>query len=366
MDLSVIPVVDSHCHLFDLKNEKRSLSKILNFSLDEMPEEQLSNTLFYKQMVRKLGKLLNHDGNDSDILKLREESMDKNYKAYVTKMFEDVKMDTLLVDLGYKPATVNLQTFENLVPCQVKYIYRTETILDIVWQEKLSLQDGEKLLDQEIDNAIRTLDIRGIKSIIGYRTGLAINPEHKKLKSYKQEKEFRDYFLLKTLEKSIDANLTIQIHTSFGESNNDLIVNNPLLFRNVLEDGDYSKAKIVFVHGGYPYSFETGYLAAMYPNVYIDISEMVPYVPLGFKKGIRDIFDLCPLNKIMFGSDGLIIPETHWIGAKVAKKEIARLLQELVGEGYFTEGYAATVAKYIFYQTADELYNLQRKNDNLL
>jgi len=85
---------------------------------------------------------------------------------------------------------------------------------------------------------------------------------------------------------------------------------------------------------------------------------MVPYVPLGFKKGIRDIMDLCPLNKIMYGSDGLITPETHWMGAKVAKKEMAKILNELIKENYFTKQFATTVARNIFYQTAYTLYDL--------
>ena len=151
----------------------------------------------------------------------------------------------------------------------------------------------------------------------------------------------------------------MQIHASFGESNLNLLHNNPLLLKEIFEHPKYNQVKIILVHGGYPYSFEAGYLAAMYPNVFLDLSEMIPFVPLGLRKGLRDMLDMAPLTKIMFGSDGFVIPEIHWLAAKVAKNELALLFTELVKNRLFDVDYGYQVAENIFYKNAQNLYQLE-------
>ena len=93
-----------------------------------------------------------------------------------------------------------------------------------------------------------------------------------------REKTFRDYFLLQGLEKTIQQGIPFQIHAAFGESNINMLNNNPALLKDLLEHPRYNQATIVLLHGGNPYNFETGYLASVYPNVYVDISEMFPFV----------------------------------------------------------------------------------------
>ena len=88
------------------------------------------------------------------------------------------------------------------------------------------------------------------------------------------------------------------------------------------------------------------------------MSEMVPLVPLGMRNGLRNMFDMCPLNKIMYGSDGYVIPEIHWLGAKTAKYELGLLFTELVRDHYFDESLALETAKDILFNTAKDLYGL--------
>jgi predicted TIM-barrel fold metal-dependent hydrolase len=125
-----------------------------------------------------------------------------------------------------------------------------------------------------------------------------------------------------------------------------------------LDNPKYNKIAIILVHGGYPYSFEAGYLAAMYPRLYLDISEMVPFVPLGSRQGIRNMLDMCPLNKIMYGSDGFVLPDLHWLGAKVAKQDIEAILSELIALGLQDQDLALASAGDIFFDTARKVYSL--------
>jgi hypothetical protein len=359
LDLANLPVIDNHCHLFDVEYHERDLARTLSLSLNDPPLDQLANTLVYRKMLKELGDFLGVRGRDEDILARREHLMKTSYRQYVGSLFGDARIHTLLIDLGYKPAEVGLAEFEELVPARVKYLYRIETILDEIWKQGLGFTAAEEKFYQSLDAAIST-GIVGIKSIIGYRTGLDIKerPRSDLKKDSKDEKEFRDYFLLRAIEKATETGLPLQIHAAFGESNLNLLNNNPLLLKGLLDNPKYNKIAIILVHGGYPYSFEAGYLAAMYPRLYLDISEMVPFVPLGSRQGIRNMLDMCPLNKIMYGSDGFVLPDLHWLGAKVAKQEVAAILSELIALGLQDQDLALTTAGDIFFDTARKVYSL--------
>lgn len=362
VDLSKLEVVDSHSHLFDVSDQQRNLAEVLNFSLEEMPVEQLENTLFYRQMITHLADFLGVESKEEKVLQARKEKMNdaQMYSQYLLDMFKDVNLKTLIVDLGYKPAEVSLDAFEEICPAKATYIYRTETLLDELWEKQTDFTKCEDMYEETLEKAFGELNSVALKSIIGYRTGLEVKDitRNEMLRGGYSEKDFRDYFFLRAVEKAGEKEVPIQVHTSFGESNNVLQRNNPLLLKDILENKRYRNTNIVMVHSGYPYSFEATYMAAMYPNVYLDVSQMVPFVPIGLKRGLRDVMDMCPLNKIMYGSDGLVLPEIFWIGAKRAKIEMELLLNQLIQEKYFDDEYAYTFAEKFFSKTAEDLYKL--------
>ena len=360
MNIKDIPVIDNHCHLFDVNDKKRELINVLSLSLNQIPEEQLKNSLIYHKVISELKDIIGIEVNNEEVLKKREELLQNNYEGYVKKLFKDVNMHTLIIDLGYKPASVSLKEFEKIVPCKVKYMYRIESIVDKLWEDKVPIEKAEKKFEEEITIAKKELDIVAIKSIIGYRTGLSI----KKIKKSKlkkgnyTEKEFRDYFFTLAIEKANDLNIPMQVHASFGESNIDLLKNNPLKLKNILDDPKYRNTTIILVHGGYPYSFEAGYLAAMYQNIYLDMSEMVPFVPLGMKRGLQNMLDMCPFNKLMFGSDGFVLPDIHWVAARMAKEEMVNIVEELVEKKYFNQKYGQEILEMVFWKNAKTVYNI--------
>ncbi|HMA59903.1 MAG TPA: amidohydrolase family protein [Halanaerobiales bacterium] len=360
MNVKDIPVIDNHSHLFDVSDKNREMINILSLSLNEIPEKQLKNSLIYHKYISELKDLLDFEGGYDDVLTKRKGLLETDYKGYVKRLCQDVNMHTFIIDLGYKPASVSLEDFENILPCDVKYMYRIESIVDELWEDKVSFKKAEERFYDEIEKAKSTLDVVAIKSIIGYRTGLNIEKKERSLmkKENYTEKEFRDFFFISALEKAGQLNIPMQVHASFGESNIDLLKNNPLKLKSIIDDPKYSKTDIVLVHGGYPYSFEAGYLAAMYPNIYLDMSEMVPFVPLGMKKGLRDMIDMCPFNKLMFGSDGFVLPDIHWLAARMAKKEMLNIVKELIEEDYFNEKYGQEILEMVFWKNAKKVYNI--------
>jgi len=375
-----LPLLDTHCHLFDLEYQDRDLSEVFSLSLECPPPEQRHQTLLYRWFIKELAAFLGCSPTEEQVAAVRTERMKFDYAAYVRDLFTQANIRGLLVDVGYKPAAVSVEAFYELLctnrPClpvavkvetfhelaavQVKYLYRIETTLDKLWEERVSFHTALEIFDDALQEAIERPHFIGLKSIIGYRTGLAVEKlsEDEARLAYLggREKAVRDFFLYRALDFCRKDDFPMQLHTGFGESNNNLLLNNPLLLKALLEDEEIKRQRIVLVHGGYPYSFETGYLCAMYPQVYCDLSAFVPLVPLGMAKGIADIMDMCPLNKIMYGSDAFIIPEFNWFAAVMFKRKLEHLLTDLTDQAVLDEKYATEVAEMIAYKNGAKFY----------
>ena len=96
----------------------------------------------------------------------------------------------------------------------------------------------------------------GLKSIIAYRTGLAVGtprradaaPRVRPLRAEARARDGRirlaakpltDYLLLLALDAAARQALPLQLHTGFGDSDLDLLEANPLLLRPLLEERRY-------------------------------------------------------------------------------------------------------------------------------
>ena len=138
----------------------------------------------------------------------------------------------------------------------------------------------------------------------------------------------------------------------------DLLKANPILMQYILADDEVKKTKVVITHSGYPYCTETGYLCSVYPNVYCDVTQISPYFGIAFKKAIFGLLEFGPANRIMFGSDGGSIPETHWMGIWQGVKQLGVALDELVSGDWITSHEAFEFAELILYKNAKKLYKI--------
>ncbi len=206
--------------------------------------------------------------------------------------------------------------------------------------------------------AAEALPAIALKSIIGYRTGLQIDTTitEKQVAQTMEERDYRNLFFLESARLCLELGLPFHMHTGFGESNNDLRENNPLHLKPFLDSPYAKEIDVVLIHGGYPYAFEAGYLAAMYPNVHVDISELIPFVTLRARAGIEEIMNMCPLNKLMYGSDGFDVPESHWVSARMGKQVLGAILGDLVDKHVIDTAYAMEVARMVLHGNSLRLH----------
>jgi len=379
-------VVDSHCHAFLPQKETQSFETYVTLTGLPMEKEHLVNSLLYRIIVSELKKTLKIDGFSSQVVDERNRRYRQNPEQYIQTLFRDAGIDTLLVDTGYPSEffsgySVPLEVFSDMVQCKVNEIYRIENLVIKLLTRHSNLDQAVEEFNHTIDAKIKD-DIVALKSVIAYRTGLSVVkiPEEEVKKAYNSVitslqsgseilKEVRkktldiktvfDHFLFEAIGICHERDIPLQIHVGMGDIPGiDLRTSNPILLQELVSDPEALEVKIILTHGGYPYLREAGFLAATYPNVFIDFSETVPFSSIGAGNMLRSLFEMTPVTKIMYGSDCFNIPELAWISALLAKKELESTLNNIQKKWNLDDEWTNSVALKILSENAKRVYKL--------
>ena len=234
-------------------------------------------------------------------------------------------------------------------------------------------------LDGAIAGLIAELqELRGqgyvaLKSIAAYCTGLDIQdwPNADIERSFaaaRQEaleqgslrlahKPLLDALLRVAFIEAAKQEIPVQFHVGYGDA--DLLRDNPLLLRPVLECPAYRGLPVVLLHACYPYTREGGYLASVYQQVYLDLSYGIPFLGysemLAFTRAARGI---APISKLLYCSDGVGIPELHWLGTLNGRLVLGAALSELVEQGELSAPETEATGAAVLSSTARALYRL--------
>ena len=211
----------------------------------------------------------------------------------------------------------------------------------------------------------------GTKSIVAYRHGLDLEPTRpvpsevtaaagRWLRAVETAGSPRisDPVLLRhLLWAGIDAGLPLQIHTGFGDTDLDLHRSNPVLLSGFLRLAEPWGTPVVLLHC-YPYHREAGYLAQMYPNVFFDVGEAVNYLGAQSVQLVAESLELGPFGKQLYSSDAWGPAELHYLGARLWRTAMARVLGRYVADSDWSLAEAKRVASMIGADNATALYDL--------
>jgi predicted TIM-barrel fold metal-dependent hydrolase len=116
---------------------------------------------------------------------------------------------------------------------------------------------------------------------------------------------------------------------------------------------------IVLLHESYPFTREAAYLAAVYPNAYLDISYSIPFLDYHeLLACTNQALGAAPWSKILYSSDGHSIPEHGWLGAIHVRRVLAEALDRRMALGVLDAGEARAAAAAILHQNSERLYRL--------
>jgi uncharacterized protein len=376
VDLTNVPIVDNHCHgvttdqaFGDVEAWKRTFTE----STDPgMPREHVATTAFYRRLIRNLAPFLGCEPTEDDVVAAR---IAREGKALTAELLRSASIDTLLLDTGFPPPEEVFPVPElgELCDCRAEPMLRLEVLMESLLTEHDTLAATEEAL------AIALEDVRpgghvALKSIAAYRTGLDIREWSRE----EAEASFREYRrsamdgstrlvhkpLLDTLlhvafALAADQEVPVQFHVGYGDADTDLLLGNPLHLRAVLGKPDYRGMPVVLLHECYPYTRQGGYLAAVYENVYLDLSYGIPLLGYGEMLAFtRQALGVAPSSKFVYSSDGIGVPELHWISAIDGRRVIGQALGEMVAYGETSLTEAEAVGESMLRGNAIRLYKL--------
>jgi hypothetical protein len=373
LDLSGIPILDQHCHALLRPLSPLTATDYQRFFSEsgeaEMHDRHAPTTIFFRWALKELARFLGCAPAVAAVLAARA-SLGPDTLA--DRLFRDANIGMLLVDHGYL-TDVSYSHAELAVrlPCRLATILRLETLAQdlIVRHDTFDQAVGEFVATVE---GARAAGHVGLKSIIAYRTGLAIRETTRSeaagafglLKERARrdgrvrlaDKALNDYLVLRTLEIAERQELPVQFHTGFGDDDLDLLASNPLHLRPQIEH--FRRVPFVLLHASYPYVRELGYLAAIHPNVHGDLGLAVPYVAASIPTVLRDALALAPTSKLLFSTDAYSIPDIFWIAARWGRWGLGVVLAEMIGLGALAADEALDVAREILGGNAARLYGL--------
>ncbi|KAI1808883.1 glutamine synthetase/guanido kinase [Daldinia bambusicola] len=406
------PLIDNHAHPL-LTPETASKHPFLSITSEATGDalhdsrKSLSHLRAVKHLAGVLGCEQTWEAVEATAVgRRRPESRD----AWIRRCFEGI--ETILIDDGLD-AQGQVEDYwwhSQFTRSECKRIVRIETVASDVIARFLIGSDGEEnesLLDDDDDDdddgdIVKTFmklflteisqlaadrNVVAFKSIICYRYGLDILPLNGIESDVRKELEeiisegvtpgspvsgfslrkriahpFLNSLIVRLAARAAqDAEKPIQFHTGLGDNDITLTRSSPSHLQNFIRENP--KLKIVLLHAGYPWTRETAYLAATYPNVYADIGEVFPCISRqGQESVLREMLEVCPWSKILCSTDGHGFPEMYLTATTELRSVLKTVLGELVQSQQLDEKQAVQLVQDILFSNSKKLYKLETKS----
>jgi uncharacterized protein len=377
LDLTGIPVVDNHCHpvLLEQKMDAQAFRAYFTEASDPaFAEQHVPNSVYYLWMLRQMalfsGCQSKSDEDEAIAARNRLEA-----DTLIERLYRAAQIDTLILDVAHPRPEIcySPERMGQLGHCRVAKMLRLETLMQSLI---VASNDFDEVVTRYTHALIKLREhgYVALKSIVAYRTGLDIVrwTKDQAVASFKKAREavqhgqlrlkhkpLLDYFLHITFLQAAEQGLPVQFHTGYGDRDTDLRLGNPLQLREILENSDYHGMKVILLHESYPYTQLGAYLAAVYPQVYFDLSYAIPFVErLEMLAFTRQALSITPASKLMYSSDGIHVPEMHWAAALRGRSILAQALDEMVEADEIDKEQAYILASQILRDTAYTVYRL--------
>jgi uncharacterized protein len=265
-----------------------------------------------------------------------------------------------LVDTGYAEGVADVAQLADLSGGRTHEVVRLEQVAEQAAHAPGDYASAfQEILHRRAATAV------GTKSILAYRDGFDGDLTEPSAAAVAQAAarwrdaggvRLVDRTLLRFgLHQALRLGKPLQFHVGFGDRECDLDKANPLYLLDFLrESGD---TPVVLLHC-YPYEREAGYLAQAFNNVYLDGGLSVNYLGVRAPAFIARLLELAPFRKIVYSSDGFGPAELHFLGTKLWRTGIHRVLSGFVDDGEWSAADAIRVVDLIARHNATRIYRL--------
>ncbi len=371
-DLSAMPVVDGHCH--PLLPDPWSISPetflgLFTEARSGTMAAHVPHTGYYRRALRALASLVGTEPRVEDVL-ARRAAVGANVAR---RALEEMRVAALLVDTGHPPEAMGLDEMRRLLPCPIHEVFRIEMAAERLLGRGLSCDEFLEAFRGDLGRAAERCV--ALKTIVAYRSGLAVRewPREDVAAAYVRalgrvrdggparltDKPLLDTLVHAALEAARATGRPLQVHTGLGDPDIDLLHANPLLLRPLLEDPRWREVRLVLLHMAYPYVREAAFMAAVWPQVYVDLSVVPAFLGPGSIPPLVEALALAPASKLLYGSDVGGLPELFALAAGWTRAALGEALGWLVERGGLTGEEAGSAGRQILAGNAEALYGLR-------
>ena len=221
--------------------------------------------------------------------------------------------------------------------------------------------------------ATRTASAVGVKSIAAYRTGLDLRAERPS--DSEVAAAAGDWLASarpgpprladETLQRfliwcGVDLRLPVQFHVGYGDSDVDLHRCNPLLLTPLLRAIQPTGVPVMLLHN-YPYHREAGYLAQVFPQVYVDTGLATHNLGARAPALLAEALELAPFGKFLYSSDAFGLPELYYLSAALFRSALSSFLRAGLDEDLYSERTVVRLSRMFCADNAKRAYQLGRQ-----
>jgi len=291
--------------------------------------------------------------------------------AEVSKRFLSLTGTSVLcVDTGYTPEPITSPSeLAGLAGATAHEIVRLERVAEDVAAAGVGAAGFADAVRSAL--ATRTASAVGVKSIAAYRTGLDLRAERPSDPEVaaaagrwlsaadgpgapRLADETVARFLIWC---GVDLRLPVQFHVGYGDSDVDLHRCNPLLLTPLLRAIQPTGVPVMLLHN-YPYHREAGYLAQVFPQVYVDAGLATHNLGSRAPALLAEALELAPFGKFLYSSDAFGLPELYYLGAALFRSALSAFLRSGLSEDLFTERTAIRLTRMFCADNAKRAYQL--------
>jgi uncharacterized protein len=326
--LDAVRHVDHHAHalLREPPGDLNAFRGLFSESPDPAQWGHLSSSITYLRAIDVLARHLDCESDERAVFARRRASDPDEYAA---RLLREAGAGAVLIDTGYPAPGEALTVSEMgaLAACPVHPILRIESLAEHEAPARIAGARGDGFV--------------ALKTIAAYRGGLDPDAGNPAVHAT----------LLQALQTNRDTGdpLPVQVHTGFGDPDLLLARSDPSLLKTLFDR--FPETSFVLLHC-YPFVREAGWLAAVYANVFFDLSLTIPHVarPLTV---VSEALELAPLSKLLYASDAVKTPELYLLASIWWRDALAEALS-----GWLPETAAIDAARRVLADNATELYRL--------
>ena len=333
-----VALVDHHCHAVARDTLTRPEFEAFLTESDRPPPEGCSrfDSMLGVAVLRWCGPLLDLDA-PADPAAYVQRRAELGGEEANRRLLGAAGLRGLLVDTGLdRNDLLGREELGRLAGADTHEVVRLESVAEDVAVNGTSAEGFAAGFAAEL--ARRVSRAVALKSIVAYRHGLDFDPRAPSRTAVARAagawlargggRLDEPVLLRHLLWEAVATGLPLQLHTGFGDPDLELHRCDPSLLTGFLRACAGTGARVMLLHC-YPYHRHAGYLANVFPHVYLDIGLAVPHVGHRALTVLAETLELAPFHKLLFSSDAYGLAELYCVAASTFRAALTEVLPAL-------------------------------------